>query len=70
MRRLVAQRLAPDADETDLAEIALAEAEAMAIKWVGTHSSLEAYREAEERCLAELRSEVDGADTRRVPTVR
>ena len=38
-------------------------------KWVGTHSSLEAYRAAEQRRLAELRVEVDSAEQRRVPTM-
>jgi integrase len=38
-------------------------------KWVGTHASMEEYREAEERCLAELREEVDHPESREVPTV-
>ncbi|HWX86738.1 MAG TPA: hypothetical protein VNX67_01045, partial [Solirubrobacteraceae bacterium] len=38
-------------------------------KWVGTHSSLEAYRAAEQRRLAELCREVDSAEQRRIPTV-
>ncbi len=38
-------------------------------KWVGTHNSIEAYREAEERCLAELREEVDNGPRRLAPTV-
>jgi integrase len=38
-------------------------------KWVGTHDTVEAYREAEERCLAELRREVDQAGAQKVPTV-
>jgi integrase len=38
-------------------------------KWVGTHASLGEYREAEQRCLAELRDEVDHPGQREVPTV-
>jgi integrase len=38
-------------------------------KWVGTHPSLEAYRGAAERCLAELRAEVDEPASRQVPSV-
>lgn len=38
-------------------------------KWVGTHASLEEYRAAEQRCLAELREEVDHPGQREVPTV-
>lgn len=38
-------------------------------KWVGTHNSLEEYRIAEERCLAELREEVANPGRRAVPTV-
>ncbi len=38
-------------------------------KWVGTHASMEAYRKAEERCLAELREEVDNPTQREAPTV-
>jgi integrase len=37
-------------------------------KWVGTHSSIAAYRQAEFERLSELRSEVDLAEGRRVPT--
>jgi len=38
-------------------------------KWVGTHTSLGEYREAEQRCLAELRDEVDHPGQREVPSV-
>jgi integrase len=40
-------------------------------KWVGTHDSLEAFKEAKERCRAELREEVENPSSRRhsVPTV-
>lgn len=40
-------------------------------KWVGTHDNMEDYREAERRCLAELREEVDNPSKRRLtaPTV-
>ena len=39
-------------------------------KWVGTHDSLEAFKDAKERCRAELREEVDNPHGRRgVPTV-
>lgn len=38
-------------------------------KWVGTHTSIEAYNEAKERCLAELREEVDKPSRRAIPTV-
>jgi integrase len=37
-------------------------------KWVGTHASIKEYREAEKRCLAELREEVDHPGRREVPT--
>ncbi|HTA05875.1 MAG TPA: tyrosine-type recombinase/integrase [Solirubrobacteraceae bacterium] len=39
-------------------------------KWVGTHTSLDAFKAAKERCQAELREEVDNPSRRRgVPTV-
>jgi len=38
-------------------------------KWVGTHSSNDEYQQAKERCLAELRDEIDNPARRRVPTV-
>jgi integrase len=38
-------------------------------KWVGTHPSLEEYRAAEQRCLAELRDEVDRPGQQKVLTV-
>jgi integrase len=38
-------------------------------KWVGTHSSLAAYKEAEYERLTELREEVDCAEQRQAPTV-
>lgn len=38
-------------------------------KWVGTHPSLEEYREAERQCLVDLREEVDHPERREVPTV-
>lgn len=38
-------------------------------KWVGTHNSMEAYKAAEERCLRELREEVEAGGRRRIPTV-
>jgi integrase len=39
-------------------------------KWVGTHDSLDAFKEAKERCRAELRVEIDNPSARRgVPTV-
>jgi integrase len=39
-------------------------------KWIGTHDSLEAYKDAKERCRAELREEVDNPHARRgVPSV-
>jgi len=38
-------------------------------KWVGTHSSMAAYKEAEHERLTELREEVDGAERRQAPTV-
>jgi hypothetical protein len=38
-------------------------------KWVGTHSTLAAYKAAERQRLAELREEVDGASRWRAPTV-
>lgn len=38
-------------------------------KWVGTHPTLEAYREAEERCLAELREEIDHPESEETKTV-
>lgn len=38
-------------------------------KWVGTHPSLEEYRAAEQRCLAELRDEVDHPGQQEAPTV-
>jgi integrase len=39
-------------------------------KWVGTHSTLAAYKTAEWQRLAELREEVDGASRLRAPTVK
>jgi integrase len=38
-------------------------------KWVGTFATKEEYREAAERCRAELRAEVDHAPARKAPTV-
>jgi integrase len=39
-------------------------------KWVGTHDTLGAFKEAKERCRAELREEVDNPSGRRsIPTV-
>jgi hypothetical protein len=38
-------------------------------KWVGSHYNMEDYRKAEERCLAELREEVDNPPRRVTPTV-
>jgi integrase len=38
-------------------------------KWVGSHDNMEDYRKAEERCLAELREEVDNGPRRLAPTV-
>jgi len=38
-------------------------------RWVGTHASLEAYREAERQCLDRLREEVDSAGSPTIPTV-
>jgi integrase len=38
-------------------------------KWVGTHPSIAAYKQAEHDRLIELREEVDLAEGRRVPTV-
>jgi site-specific recombinase XerD len=38
-------------------------------KWVGTHPSVAAYRTAERQLLAELRTEVENAGRRQVPTV-
>jgi integrase len=38
-------------------------------KWVGTHPSIAAYKEAEYQRLTELREEVDRAEGRQVPTV-
>ncbi|HEX5309751.1 MAG TPA: hypothetical protein VFW38_11810 [Solirubrobacteraceae bacterium] len=40
-------------------------------KWVGTHDNMDDYHEAERRCLAELREEVDNPSNRRLtmPTV-
>ncbi len=38
-------------------------------KWVGTHPSIAAYKQAEHERLIELREEVDLAEGRRVPTV-
>jgi integrase len=38
-------------------------------RWVGTHPSVAAYRQAEHERLVELREEVDLAEGRRVPTV-
>jgi integrase len=38
-------------------------------KWVGTYESLEDYNRAKERCLNELRDEVDHGSKQRVPTV-
>lgn len=38
-------------------------------RWVGTHASIGEYQAAEERCLAELREEVDHPSRREVPTV-
>lgn len=38
-------------------------------KWVGTHSSIAAYKEAEQQRLAELREEVDAGDRQPAPTV-
>jgi integrase len=38
-------------------------------KWVGSHDNIEDYRKAEERCLAQLREEVDSSPRRVTPTV-
>jgi integrase len=38
-------------------------------KWVGTHPSIAAYKQAEHERLIELREEVDLAERRRIPTV-
>jgi integrase len=38
-------------------------------KWVGTHSSLASYKQAEYERLTELRDEIDRAEGHRVPTV-
>lgn len=40
-------------------------------KWVDTHDNMDDYHEAERRCLAELREEVDNPSNRRLtlPTV-
>ncbi|HWX88540.1 MAG TPA: hypothetical protein VNX67_10225 [Solirubrobacteraceae bacterium] len=38
-------------------------------RWVGTHPSVAAYKQAEHRQLIELREEVDLAEGRQVPTV-
>jgi integrase len=38
-------------------------------KWVGTHASIAAYKQAEHERLIELREEVDLAECRRIPTV-
>jgi len=38
-------------------------------KWVGTHPSITAYKQAESERLIELRAEVDLAEGRRIPTV-
>jgi integrase len=38
-------------------------------KWVGTFDSKEEYREARQRCLAELREEVENPGKQKVPTV-
>src|ERR1700691_3783718 len=38
-------------------------------KWLATHSSIAAYRAAEQQRLAELREEVDASDREPVPTV-
>jgi integrase len=38
-------------------------------RWVGTHRSVVAYREAASECLSELRREIDRSERRRVPTV-
>jgi hypothetical protein len=38
-------------------------------KWVGTHPSVAAYKQAEQERLIELRGEVDLAEGLRVPTV-
>ncbi len=38
-------------------------------KWVGTHTSIAAYKAAEQQRLAELREEVDAGDRRHIPTV-
>jgi integrase len=38
-------------------------------KWVGTHTTMEDYRKAEERCVAELREAVENPGRRAVPTV-
>lgn len=38
-------------------------------RWVGTHQSVAAYREAASECLSELRDEIDNAESRRVLTV-
>jgi integrase len=38
-------------------------------KWVGSYPSIEAYRAAEERALAELRDEIDNPPRRQLPTV-
>jgi hypothetical protein len=38
-------------------------------KWVGSHDNMEDYRKAEERCLAELREEVDNGPRQLAPTV-
>lgn len=37
--------------------------------WVGTHDNIEDYRNAEQRCLEELRAEVDDPARRAAPTV-
>lgn len=39
-------------------------------KWVGTFPTLEAFNEAEERCIAELREELENEGRQKVPTVR
>jgi hypothetical protein len=38
-------------------------------KWVGTHSSIAAYKAAEQQRLAELREEVDAGNREPIPTV-
>jgi hypothetical protein len=38
-------------------------------KWVGTYETIEEFREAKKRCLAELREEVANPSRRATPTV-